>query len=200
MQQDEDDTLNKAMDVADLHHHDDDAMRDNGVSRTIDRVVGLIGDAFSWLWLVLLAVIIGNVILRYVFSQGMIELEELQWYLYAAAWLVGLSYTFISDGHVRVDVVHDRLSIRARMWLEFFGLTILFLPFVVFVIYYSIPFVELSWQTNETSTSANGLPARWLIKGCLLFSFLLLLLVGVARLLRVIGTLRYGPVSANGGA
>ncbi len=186
--------------AGDLHHHDDEVMRDTGLSRRIDNVVGKIGEAFSWLWLVLLAVIIGNVILRYVFSQGMIELEELQWYLYAAAWLVGLSYTFISDGHVRVDVVHDRLSLRARMVLEFLGLTLLFLPFVVFVILYAIPFVELSWQTNETSTSANGLPARWLIKGCLLFSFILLLLVGLARLLRVLATLRYGAAPSVKGA
>ncbi|MCR9140208.1 MAG: TRAP transporter small permease subunit [Alphaproteobacteria bacterium] len=187
-----------AVSAGDLHHHDDQVMRDTEISRIIDVVVGKIGEAFSWLWLVLLAVIIGNVILRYVFSQGMIELEELQWYLYAAAWLVGLSYTFISDGHVRVDVVHDRLSLRARMVLEFLGLTLLFLPFVLFVIIYAIPFVELSWQTNETSTSANGLPARWLIKGCLLFSFVLLLMVGLARLLRVLATLRYGAAPAVG--
>ncbi|NKB26447.1 MAG: TRAP transporter small permease subunit [Rhodobacteraceae bacterium] len=186
--------------AGDLHHHDDEVMRDTGLSQAIDKVVGKVGEVFSWLWLVLLAVIIGNVILRYVFSQGMIELEELQWYLYAAAWLVGLSYTFISDGHVRVDVVHDRLSLRARMVLEFLGLTLLFLPFVVFVILYAIPFVELSWQTNETSTSANGLPARWLIKGCLLFSFVLLLLVGIARLFRVLTTLRYGAAPSMKGA
>ncbi len=197
MQEDHEDRLSAAID--DLHHHDDEVMRDTRLSSAIDRLVGLIGEAFSWLWLVLLAVIIGNVILRYVFSQGMIELEELQWYLYAAAWLVGLSYTFIYDGHVRVDVVHDRLSLRGRMWLEFLGLTLLFLPFVVFVVYYAIPFVELSWRTGETSTSANGLPARWLIKGCLLFSFGLLFLVGLARLLRVLATLRHGSASANGG-
>ena len=198
MQQDDEDKLSAVIDAGDLPHHDDDALRDNRLSRAIDRIVGWTGEAFSWLWLVLLAVIIGNVILRYVFSQGMIELEELQWYLYAAAWLVGLSYTFISDGHVRVDVIHDRLSLRARMWLELLGLTVLFLPFVCFVIYYAYPFVELSWQTNETSTSANGLPARWLIKGCLLFSFVLLLLVGIARLIRVVATLRYGPARAAG--
>ncbi|MGC1489054.1 MAG: TRAP transporter small permease subunit, partial [Albidovulum sp.] len=136
----------------------------------------------------------------YVFSQGMIELEELQWYLYAAAWLVGLSYTFISDRHVRVDVLHDQLSLPARMWLEALGLTLLFLPFVCFVIYFAFPFVELSWHTNETSTSANGLGARWLIKGCLLFSFGLLFLVGLARLTRVIATLRYGPAAPAKGA
>ena len=186
--------------AVDLHHHDYEMMRDTKLSRVIDLVVGKIGAAFSWLWLVLLAVIIGNVILRYVFSQGMIELEELQWYLYAAAWLIGLSYTFISDGHVRVDVVHDRLSLRARMVLELLGLTLLFLPFVLLVIIYAIPFVELSWQTGETSTSANGLPARWLIKGCLLFSFGLLLLVGIARLLRVLATLRYGAAPSMKGS
>ena len=200
MRQDEEDKLSSAIDAGDLPHHDADELRDNAFSRAIDRGVGIIGEVFSWMWLVLLAVIIGNVILRYVFSQGMIELEELQWYLYAAAWLVGLSYTFIGDGHVRVDVVHDRLSLRARMVLEFLGLTLLFLPFVGFVITYAIPFVDLSWQTNETSTSANGLPARWLIKGCLLFSFILLLLVGLARLIRVVVTLMHGPAPTGEGA
>ena len=126
--------------VEELEHHHTFEMRETSISRGIDRVVGWIGEAFSWLWLVLLVVIIGNVFLRYAFSQGMIELEELQWYLYAAAWLVGLSYTFIHDGHVRVDVLHERLGFRAQMWLELLGLLLLFLPFVCFVIYFSVPF------------------------------------------------------------
>lgn len=167
-------------------------LRENEFTRSVDRLVRRIGDCFSWLWLVLLVVIITNVVLRYVFSQGMIELEELQWYLYAAAWLVGLSYTFIADGHVRVDVVSERLSRRSQLWLEIGGLTVLFMPFVLFVLYYSLPFVSLSWATGETSTSANGLPARWLIKGCLTFSFGLLFLVGLSRLVKVINTLRIG--------
>ncbi len=180
-------------------HHDEPEMQHNTLTRAVDRCVGVIGEAFSWLWLVLLAVIIGNVILRYVFSQGMIELEELQWYLYAAAWLIGLSYTFVHDGHVRVDVLHERLSYHARLWLELLGLVLLFLPFVFFVTYYSIPFVQLSGETGETSTSANGLGARWLVKGCLTLAFLLLLAVGLSRLLRVVLTLLRGPVMTNGG-
>ncbi|MDI3337707.1 TRAP transporter small permease subunit [Defluviimonas aestuarii] len=200
MRNDDEDSVHGAVDAGDRPHHAADPLRDNGLARAIDRMVGLIGEAFSWLWLALLVVIIANVVLRYVFSQGMIELEELQWYLYAAAWLVGLSYTFLSDGHVRVDVLHDRLSLKARMWLELIGLTAFFLPFVCFVLYYGMPFVELSWRTGETSTSANGLGARWLIKGCLLFSFGLLFLVGLARLTRVVGTLRHGPAEPAVGA
>jgi TRAP-type mannitol/chloroaromatic compound transport system permease small subunit len=174
-------------------------LQDNPISKSIDRCVNFIGEVFSWLWLVLLIVIIGNVILRYVFSQGMIELEELQWYLYAAAWLAGLSYTFISDGHVRVDVLHANFTFKTQMWLELIGLLVLFMPFVGFIIFYSVPFVELSWLTNETSQSANGLGARWLIKGCLLFSFILLFLVGGARLLRVLSSLKHGPVQSPKG-
>lgn len=183
--------------VNELTDNDKPSLQDNPISRKIDQIINFIGKLFSWLWLVLLFVIIGNVVLRYAFSQGMIELEELQWYLYAAAWLIGLSYTFIADDHVRVDVILERLGFKAQMWFELFGLLLLFLPFVLFVLYFSISFVELSWTTSETSTSANGLPARWLIKGCLFFSFLLLFLVGFSRLLRVIASIRKGPAMAD---
>lgn len=176
-------------------HYDEPEMQHIALTRLIDRVVAMIGEAFSWLWLVLLAIIIGNVILRYLFSKGMIELEELQWYLYATAWLCGMSYTFVYDGHVRVDVIREKLRFKTKMWLELFGLVLFFLPFVYFVLTYSLAFVQLSWESNETSTSANGLGARWLVKGALTFSFLLLFLVGLSRLIRVTLTLNRGPAT-----
>ena len=121
------DDLNQQKNLLVLQH--------NTVTRGIDRFINWVGEVFSWLWLLLLGVIIGNVILRYVFSQGMIELEELQWYLYAAAWLVGLSYTFVHDGHVRVDVVHEKLRTKIKLGLELAGLAFLFMRFALFVLY-----------------------------------------------------------------
>ena len=173
------------------------ALRDTTLARALDRFVYAVGEVFHWIWIALLAVIIVNVILRYVFSRGMIELEELQWYLYAVGWLIGLSYTFISDDHVRVDVLHERLSYKGKLWFELGGLLILFLPFVLFVVIYAVPFVELSWETNERSTSANGLPARWLVKGFLLFSFVLLVLAGISRVLKVLASISHGPPEAQ---
>ena len=173
--------------------HEGLALRNTVLARMLDRIVYAVGEVFHWIWIALLAVIIINVILRYVFSRGMIELEELQWYLYAVGWLIGLSYTFISDDHVRVDVLHEKLSYRGKLWFEMGGLLLLFLPFVLFVVIYAVPFVELSWETNERSTSANGLPARWLVKGFLLFSFVLLALAGISRLLKVLASLSSGP-------
>ena len=60
------------------------------ITKKIDAFIHNVGEIFNWLWVVLIAVIILNVVLRYVFRSGMIELEELQWHLYAVGWLVGL--------------------------------------------------------------------------------------------------------------
>ena len=160
------------------------------ITKKIDKFVTNVGEIFNWFWVILVAVILTNVILRYVFRNGMIELEELQWHLYAIGWLVGLSSTYVVDGHVRVDVLTDKLGYKKRLWFEFFGILFLFLPFVILVFIYSIPFFELSWVSNERSTSANGLPARWFVKGFLVFGFFLLLLAGASRLTRVFVTIR----------
>ena len=162
------------------------------ITRKIDGFVNGVGELFNWIWVVLVAVIILNVILRYVFKSGMIELEELQWHLYAVGWLVGLSSTYVVDLHVRVDVLTDNMAYKKRLWFEFFGILLLFLPFVILVLIYSVPFFELSWETSERSTSANGLPARWLVKGFLVFSFFLLLLAGLSRITRVLATIHSG--------
>ena len=162
------------------------------ITRKIDGFINSVGEIFNWIWVVLVAVIILNVILRYVFKSGMIELEELQWHLYAVGWLVGLSSTYVVDLHVRVDVLTDSMAYKRRLWFEFFGILLLFLPFIILVLIYSVPFFELSWETSERSTSANGLPARWLVKGFLVFSFFLLLLAGLSRIIRVLTTIRLG--------
>ena len=162
------------------------------LTRAIDNFVLKVGEVFNWLWVILVAVIILNVVLRYVFKSGMIELEELQWHLYCIGWLVGLSSTYIVDQHVRVDVLSERLSFRKKLWFELFGILILFLPFVILVLYYAVPFFELSWTSSDRSTSANGLPARWFVKGFLVISFFLLLISGFSRIVRIITTLRFG--------
>jgi TRAP-type mannitol/chloroaromatic compound transport system permease small subunit len=84
------------------------------------------------------------------------------------------------------------MAYKKRLWFEFFGILLLFLPFIILVLIYSVPFFELSWETSERSTSANGLPARWLVKGFLVFSFFLLLLAGLSRIIRVLTTIRLG--------
>ena len=167
-------------------------LRQTSITKKIDNFVLQIGEIFNWLWVILIAVIILNVVLRYCLLYTSPSPRDRQKHLYSIGWLVGLSSTYIVDSHVRVDVLSERLDYRKKLWFELFGILILFLPFVILVLYYAIPFFELSWTTNERSTSANGLPARWFVKGFLVISFFLLLISGLSRITRVIATLRYG--------
>jgi TRAP-type mannitol/chloroaromatic compound transport system permease small subunit len=112
-------------------------------------------------------------------------LEEVQWHLAGTGWLLGLAYTLVVDDHVRVDVIHERLSLRSQGWIELFGLVILLLPFLGLAVYEMIPYAFSSWQQGETSQAPAGLPYRWVPKGILALSFILLMLAALSRLLKV---------------
>ncbi|TVS18582.1 MAG: TRAP transporter small permease subunit [Gammaproteobacteria bacterium] len=154
------------------------------LSRCLDAWLIRIGRAASWLWLALVIVILGNVVLRYSFGEGRIELEELQWHLYAVGFLVALSMAVATDDHIRVDILHERMSLRQRAWVEVYGTLLLLMPFLLLVLIYAIPFAAYSLRSGEVSQAPGGLPMRWLIKAALPLGFLLLTLAAVARLSR----------------
>ena len=154
-------------------------------SRRIDRAADRVGRITSYIWLLLLGVIVVNVLLRYALNQGRIEMEELQWHLYSLGFLLGLGYAYQADAHIRVDVLHERFRHRTKAWIELYGILLLLLPFITLILIYSAPFVASSFEAGEVSNSPGGLPLRWLIKAALPLGFFLLLLTVAARLLRV---------------
>ncbi len=164
------------------------------VSKAIDGLIQRLGEWTSWLWIVLLAIIIINVAMRYILGFGFVVFEEAQWHLYGAAWLLGLGFVFKNDGHVRIDVVAASLKPRTRCWIELIGIVVLLLPFSLDVVYKSIPFVVTSYQLDEISPSPGGLPLRWIIKAFIPIGFGLLALAGIGRLLRCTSLLFGTPV------
>jgi len=170
-----------------------DSLPETRLSALIGRGFGVLSGIVSWVWLVLIVVIVVNVVMRYAFGEGRIEFEELQWHLYAVGFLLGLATCMSSDNHVRVDVLHERLNLRSQAWVELYGLLLLFLPFVLMVLIFSFPFVQYSWSIAEVSDAPAGLPFRWLIKSVLPLSMILLLFAGLRRLLRVTSHLFGAP-------
>ncbi len=154
-------------------------------SDVLETIVELVGKACSWLWVVLIVLIVTNVALRYVIGANYIAMEEMQWHLYAVGYLMALSFAMLHDGHVRVDVVAEQLQPRTRGWIELCGILFLILPFVYVVVAYAIPFVERSWQINEVSAAPGGLTHRWIIKSFIITGFLFIGIAALARLLRV---------------
>lgn len=181
------------VDVDHLMHHT--RLPHNRFSDAVDKFIRRIGETVSWIWIALLGVIIANVTVRYVFDQGHVEFEEIQWHLYAIGFLIGLSYCLQADDHVRVDIFHDGMSLRNQAWVELGGIVFFLMPFVVLVIYYGVPFVAYSWSVNEVSDAPGGLPARWAIKSVLIIGFVLLGMAALSRLTRVTALLFGFPKS-----
>ena len=168
------------------------------LSRAVDPWLVRIGEWSSWLWLILVTIIVVNVILRYAFGEGRIEFEEIQWHIYAAGFLLGLGYALQADAHIRVDVLHERFPPGLKAWIELYGLLLLALPFILVMLVYSAPFVRASYELGEVSVSPGGLPYRWAIKAMLPLGFALLLLAALSRLSRVWTFLFLGSGGDNG--
>lgn len=171
-------------DVEDVLIHHTELPR-TALSDFLDTIIDRIGTLASWLWIATVGFILYSVISRYAFASGSVMLEEIQWHLAGAAWLVGLSYTLVHDAHVRVDVIHERLTIRTQGWIEFFGLLLLLLPFLLISLDESFSYALSSFEQNERSQAPAGLPYRWLIKAFLPFSMLLMIIAASSRLLKV---------------
>jgi TRAP-type mannitol/chloroaromatic compound transport system permease small subunit len=155
----------------------------------LDRWLTRAGRACAWLALVLIAAIMIQILLRYVVGQGRVWLEELQWHLYAVGILIGLSYTTIFDGHVRVDLFFERFSARRRAWVELLGTVLLLWPMIYVVFIHSLPFLAESYTLGESSDAPAGLPYRWIVKGFIPLGFALLFLASLARVLRAINVI-----------
>jgi TRAP-type mannitol/chloroaromatic compound transport system permease small subunit len=154
--------------VIDIHHHTE--LPTTRLSSALDAVVGRTGKLFSWLWVAVIGVILVSVVSRYMFGQGSILLEEISWHLYGAAWTMGLAYTLVTDDHVRVDVLHERFSLRTQAWIEVLG--------------YSVPYAWESYLQQETSQAPSGLPYRFILKSFIALSLALIVVAAVARLLK----------------
>ena len=162
------------------------------LSKVLDRFIAGVGETAAWLNVVLVVVIITQVVLRYVFSKGLVRLEELQWHLYAVGIMIGLSYCATGDTHIRLDLLHHRFSRRRKEVVDLLGTVFLLMPMVIIILMHSWPFVAESFRLNEASDSVVGLPYRWVVKSFILIGFGLLGLAGVSRLIRAVAFLKMG--------
>jgi len=144
------------------------------------------GKTAAWLVLVMVLVICYDVTMRYLFQNGSIALQELEWHLFALIFLLGCAYTLKYDEHVRVDILYQSrfLSNKHRALINIFGTLFLLLPFCILILITTWPFVENAFYYNEGSPDPGGLPYRYILKGSILVAFSLLILQGIAGLLK----------------
>jgi TRAP-type mannitol/chloroaromatic compound transport system permease small subunit len=153
------------------------------LSRFIDALNERCGQAFKWLVLATVLISAGNALVRKLLHTSSNAYLEIQWYLFGALVLLCAGYTMLRNGHVRIDVIAERLSPRYRAWLDIVGALLFVLPLCALVIYYSTPkFIE-AWQTHETSSDAGGL-VRWPIRLAIPLGFGLLALQALSEIIK----------------
>jgi TRAP-type mannitol/chloroaromatic compound transport system permease small subunit len=148
---------------------------------------------FSWIaaWLVLQSCLIsaGNAASRYLFSLSSNAWLEIQWQMFAGIFLLGAAHVLKLNEHVRVDLFYGSASPRRKLWIDIIGIPLFLFPSMAVMAWFSWSFFLTSFASGERSANAGGL-VYWPVKLLLPVGLVLLLLQGVAELIKRVAALR----------
>ncbi len=143
------------------------------------------------IWLILASTVISgvNAVVRKAFDMSSNAYLEVQWYLFAAAFLLAAGYTLLNGEHVKIDVISGKLSKRAQIWIDVFGFVVFLTPMCLAILWYGIPFFLKGIYSGEMSSNAGGL-IRWPVYLMMPLGFGLLLLQGLSELIKRVAFLK----------
>ena len=158
------------------------------VLRKFEQVIGKLSGAFGWLagWLCILMIVVVflDVVARYGFDAGSIAMQELEWHLFAAVFLLGAAYTMRENANVRVDVFYAKMSARKKAMVDIFGTVVFVIPMCSLILYSSYDFVAYSYQIQEVSNDPGGLPYRFAFRALLPLGYFLVMIQSLAVISR----------------
>jgi TRAP-type mannitol/chloroaromatic compound transport system permease small subunit len=156
--------------------------------RKFEHITGKLSGAAGWLagWLcvLMIGVVFIDVIARYLFRGGSMAMQELEWHLFAAVFLLGAAYTVREDANVRVDVFYTRLTPRRKALVDIGGHVLFVIPMCSLILFSSWDFVSYSYQLQEVSADPGGLPYRFAFKALLPIGYGLVLIQSLAIISR----------------
>lgn len=159
------------------------------LSKAVDALNSFIGRYVIWLILASTVISAVNAVVRKAFNLGSNALLEVQWYLFAASFLITAAYTLLQGEHVKIDVIYSRFSKRTQMWIDVFGFACFLTPVCAALLWYGIPFFLKGFHSGEMSGNAGGL-VRWPVYALIPIGFSLLLLQGWSELIKRVAFLQ----------
>lgn len=171
------------------------------LSRLIDATSVLLGKLGMWLILITTLISATNAIVRKAFDLSSNAFLEVQWYLFAAVFLLGGGFVFLRNAHVRIDFISSKFSNRTRNWIDIVGIIVFILPLCYMMITLGWPLFERAYSSGEMSSNAGGL-IRWPVYFLIPAGFAVLLLQSLSELIKRVAFLRgLGPdVLAHAGS
>lgn len=163
------------------------------LSRAIDAFNEAIGKLVMWLILAATLISAGNAIVRKVFNTSSNSLLEIQWYLFAAVFMLGGGYAFLRNAHVRIDFISNKFGARGRNWVDVVGIVVFLFPLCWMMGTLGWPTFVQAWVSGEMSSNAGGL-IRWPVYGLIPLGFAILFLQGISELIKRFNFLFFGGV------
>ena len=157
---------------------------------SIDGLNRAIGRAVAWLALAIVLLQFALVVARYVLGFGSIWLTETVIYAHATLFMCAAAWTLQAGGHVRVDVFYADAGPRKRALIDLLGALLLLLPFMLVLLWLSLPYAARSWAVLERSQETSGLPLVFLLKTIIPLFAALMALQGVAQAVRAVRVLQ----------
>lgn len=149
------------------------------LEKGFDKFADFIGTLTAITIVLMILNVFYDVIMRYFFKAGSIAMQEMEWHLFSVIILLGVAYTLKEDGHVRVDLIYDRLSERRKALINMIGAVLFILPIAILVGTSSIHNAMEAYISMEGSGDPGGLPNRWIVKSLIPLSFLLLIITNI---------------------
>ncbi len=153
------------------------------LSRLIDGMSNLIGRAMMWFLLATTLISASNAIIRKIFNVSSNGFLEIQWYLFAAVFMLGSGYAFMKNAHVRIDFISSKFSARGRNIVDVIGIIVFVFPLCFLMVKLSWPVFENAWVSGEMSSNAGGL-VRWPVYGVIPLGFVILAVQAVSELIK----------------
>jgi len=154
------------------------------MSYLIDRITKKIG-FFTAILALILALLIGyDAMMRYLFSEGSIALQEIEWHLFDILFLFGLSYALKHDKHVRIDIMFSHYSTETKATVQILSMLFLLIPFSLYFLNGTYEMALQSYMQNEVSSDPGGLGYRFIIKSVLFIAFVLLVLQALSEIIK----------------
>ena len=159
------------------------------LSRGIDALNTWIGKNLAWLIVVAVLVSSVNATVRKVFDESLNSWLELQWVLFSIVFLLCAPWTLLSNEHIRIDIVNSFWPKKVRDTIDVIGHAFFLIPLAIVMIVTGVPFFLRSYEINEQSGNAGGLP-QWPAKSLIMIGFTLLLIQGISELIKRIAVMR----------
>ncbi len=160
------------------------------IEAVFDSVINIVGKITSVLLFLMILNVFFDVIMRYFFRNSSVGMQEMEWHLFSIIILLGVSVALKDEGHVRVDFLYEKYSVRKKALLNILGTLFFLMPLALLIATGSIQFVMDSYSINEISEDPGGLTHRWIIKSMIPISFTFLIFTAIGYIVKNINIYR----------